>query len=48
MIKGKSAVRKTTFITRYTKNNFAGWYLTAVGIDFQNKFLDINNKKIKL
>ena len=48
MIIGESLVGKTALITRYTKDTFSGTYLTTIGIDFQNKFLDINNKKIKL
>ena len=48
MILGESSVGKTSLITRYTKDTFCGLYLTTVGIDFQEKFLNINNKKIKI
>ncbi len=48
MILGETLVGKTALITRYTKNSFAGTYLTTVGIDFQYKSLNINDKKIKV
>lgn len=48
MILGETQVGKTALITRYTKNTFGGEYLTTVGIDFQYKNLNINNKNIKV
>ena len=48
MIIGESLVGKTALITKYTKNTFGGAYLTTVGIDFQDKFLNINGKEIKI
>jgi len=48
MIIGESLVGKTSLITRYTNNSFSGDYLTTVGIDFQTKFLNINDKTIKV
>ena len=48
MIVGETLVGKTSLIRRYTKNKFGGDYLATIGIDFQYKFLDINNKKIKV
>ena len=48
MIIGESLVGKTALITRYTSNIFSGTYLTTVGIDFQTKFLNINDKTIKV
>ena len=48
MIIGESLVRKTALITRYTNNSFSGTYLTTVGIDFQTKLLNINDKTIKV
>ena len=48
MVIGESLVGKTALITRYTNNSFSGTYLTTVGIDFQTKFLNINNKTIKV
>ena len=48
MIIGESLVGKTALITKYTKNTFGGTYLTTIGIDFQNKFVNVNDKKIKV
>ena len=48
MIIGESLVGKTSLITRYTNDSFSGVYLTTVGIDFQTKFLNINDKTIKV
>ena len=48
MIIGESLVGKTALITKYTKDKFGGAYLTTVGIDFQNKYVNINDKKIKV
>ena len=48
MIIGESLVGKTALITRYTKNTYGGAYLSTVGIDFQDKFLNINGKQIRI
>ena len=48
MVIGESLVGKTALITRYTNNSFSGTYLTTVGIDFQTKLLNINDKTIKV
>ena len=48
MIIGESLVGKTALITRYTNNSFSGTYLTTVGIDFQTKLININDKTIKV
>ena len=48
MILGETLVGKTAIITRYTKKVFGENYLTTVGIDFQNKQLNINGKKINV
>ena len=48
MIIGESLVGKTALITRYTNNSFSGSYLTTVGIDFQTKIININDKAIKV
>ena len=48
MVIGESLVGKTALITKITKNTFGGAYLTTVGIDFQDKFLNINWKEIKI
>ena len=48
MVIGDTLVGKTALITKYTKNTFGGAYLTTAGIDFQDKFLNINGKEIKI
>ena len=45
---GESRVGKTSLIKRYTKDQFGGVYLTTVGIDFQDKTIEIEDKKVKL
>ena len=48
MILGDSSVGKTSLLKKYCKNEFSNSYITTVGIDFQVKLLNINNKKIKI
>ena len=48
MVLGESRVDKTQLINRYTKGEFGGVYLTTVGVDFQDKIIDIENKKVRL
>ena len=48
MVLGESKVGKTSLIRRYTKNVFGGVYLTTVGMDFQDKIIDIEDKKVRL
>ena len=48
MVIGESKVGKTSLIKRYTKNKFGGVYLTTVGVDFQDKIIQIEEKKIRL
>jgi len=48
MVLGESKVGKTSLIKRYTKDQFGGIYLTTVGMDFQDKIIDIEDKKIRL
>ena len=48
MLIGDSNVGKTSLLKKYCENEFSNIYITTVGIDFQIKYLDINNKKIKL
>ena len=48
MVIGESKVGKTSLIKRYTKDEFGGVYLTTVGVDFQDKIIDIENKKVRL
>ena len=48
IVVGETRVGKTSLIKRYTKNQFGGVYLTTVGIDFQDKIIEIEDKKVKL
>ena len=48
MVLGESKVGKTSLIRKYTKNQFGGVYLTTVGMDFQDKIIDIENTKVRL
>ena len=48
MVIGEVRVGKTSLIRRYTKDTFAGNYLTTVGIDFQEKAVKINKKLVKI
>ena len=46
MVIGEIRVGKTSLIKKYTNDIFGGDYLTTIGIDFQEKKLDIDGKKI--
>ena len=48
MVLGDSSVGKSSILTKYCKNQFFTKYITTIGIDFQTKYLNINNKKIKV
>ena len=48
MVIGESKVGKGDLIKRYTQDKFAGVYLTTVGVDFQDKVIQIEDKKIRL
>ena len=48
MIIGDSEVGKTSLLKKYIQNEFCENLLNTIGIDFQVKYLNINNKKIKL
>ena len=48
MVIGEIRVGKTALIKKYTSNIFGGDYLTTVGIDFQEKTLDIDGKKVRM
>ena len=48
VILGESMVGKTSIINRYINDKFGERYLCTVGIDFQEKIVNKNNKKIKL
>ena len=48
LVLGESKVGKLQLINRYTKDIYGGTYLTTVGIDFQDKLIQIEDKKVKL
>ena len=48
MVIGESKVGKTSLIKRYTKDEFGGVFLTTVGVDFQDKIIEIDGKKVRL
>ena len=48
LVLGESTANKTSLIRRYTKDQFGGIYLNTVGIDFQDKLIQIEDKKVKL
>ena len=48
LVLGESTSNKASLIRRYTKDQFGGVYLTTVGIDFQDKLIQIEDKKVKL
>ena len=48
MVIGETRVGKTSLIKKYTKDTFGGTYLTTVGIDFQEKIINIEDKSVKL
>ena len=48
MVLGESRVGKTSLIKRYTKDQFGGVYLTTVGMDFQDKIIELEDKKVRL
>ena len=45
---GDANVGKTSLIKRYCQNDFNNAYLTTIGIDFQTKNINMNNKNIKI
>ena len=48
MTLGNTMVGKTSFIIKYTENNFQECYLATVGIDFKVKTVTIKDKPYKL
>ena len=48
MFKGNSSVGKTSIIKRYSKNIFSTSYISTLGIDFESKNINIDNKIINL
>ena len=48
MVIGETKVGKTSVIKRYTNDKFGGVYLTTIGVDFQDKVIQIEEQKIRL
>ena len=48
IILGDSSVGKSSILRKYCKNEFFDNYITTIGIDFQIKYVNINNKKIQI
>ena len=48
VILGDANVGKSSLLNKYCKNEFNSKYKTTIGLDFQTKHLNINNKKILL
>ena len=48
MFIGNSSVGKTSIIKRYSKNIFSTSYISTLGIDFESKNINIDNKIINL
>lgn len=48
MMLGDSNVGKSSILSKYCNGEFLSRHITTVGLDFQIKDLDINNKKIKV
>ena len=48
MFIGNSSVGKTSIIKRYSKNIFSTSYISTLGIDFESKNINIDNKTINL
>ena len=48
MVLGDQGVGKTAIIQRYCKGTFSENYISTVGIDFQNKIVNVKNKKVNL
>jgi len=45
---GDSNVGKTSILLRYVNNQFSSAFISTIGIDFQIKYIKVNNKNIKL
>ena len=48
VIIGKSAVGKSCLLLRFVEDRFDTQYLSTIGVDFQFKSFNINEKKYKL
>ena len=48
MLLGDSNVGKTSILKRYCKNQFSESYISSVGIDFETKYIKVDEKTINL
>ena len=48
LVIGESAVGKSALLLRYTENTFTTSFMTTIGVDFKNKIIEIDGKKVKL
>ena len=48
MLIGNSTVGKTSIIKRFCKNKFTNSFISSIGIDFETKYVKIDNKTINL
>lgn len=45
---GDGGVGKTSLISKYVNNQFSETYVSTIGIDFKEKIVTVNKRKIKL
>ena len=48
LVIGESAVGKSALLLRYTENTFTTSFMTTIGVDFKNKIIEIDGRKVKL
>ena len=48
MVLGNSSVGKTSFILRFTENEYKDMYISTIGIDFKIKYIKINDIRYKV
>ena len=45
---GDSSVGKTSLVVRYDEDTFSTRYMTTIGVDYRDKFLEIDGQNVKL
>ena len=45
---GDSSVGKTSLVIRYDEDSFSTKYMTTIGVDYRDKFVDIDGQPVKL
>ena len=48
LVIGESAVGKSALLLRYTENTFTPSFMTTIGVDFKNKIIEIDGRRVKL